>query len=227
MEDLQVQLKSGEIDPKLPARLQISMFNSYCSGEYLYALCHWLKNQGLTSVEFQVADTLQKHNISWRNKCSTDQALSDAYKTGNDWFSVNAASFKYCYENFSFFCISRWEDWMKHTGFSEAKESLQKLLETDNGFRDAINQEIELYFEKTGRSLSKERRKISQNFLIEEMAVSEISARYWPANEIYPGPRFIPEIYLEESKIGKNFFLTNASFIHVDYVSKQRKEVEV
>jgi hypothetical protein len=94
-------------------------------------------------------------------------------------------------------------------------------LLTDAGFRKSIDEEIESDFHKSGRSLSDERKKLSTEFLIEEIAVSEISAKYYPANEIYPGPRFIPEQYLVDADIGlRDLHIKNMRFVHVDIIDR-------
>ena len=64
--NLEVNIVSGSLDMTKPARIQVSMFNSHCAGKYLFALSNWVKNNGIQTIEFQISDTLQRHNFTWK-----------------------------------------------------------------------------------------------------------------------------------------------------------------
>lgn len=216
--DIEVHISSGKIINTMPARIQISMFNPCCTGKYLFALTKWLKNNGITEVEFQISDTLQRHNFLWRKQVGLEKATKLSLFAGDQWIDQNIPTAQFCGKTFNKFNTNRWNFWLQQKDFIKKRNFFYQLSEDDLGFQAAIDEEIELYFKKLGRSLNPSRRKHSKDFLIEEIAVSEISAQYFPANEIYPGPRFIPDQYLLEHDISKyKIHIKDMNFIHVEF----------
>lgn len=214
--DLRVNLISGSIDLAKPARVQISMFNPYCTGKYLLAISSWVSEQGFKAIEYQVSDTLQRHNLMWRDHLTWEQSRAKSIQTGEKWLFQNSSAIQLCYQMFDSVSISRWNFWIRHNDFAQEKKFFTDLFQTDSGFMAAVDSEIESYFVKSGRTLTEERKKLSRDFLIEEIAVSEISAKYFPANEIYPGPRFGPDQYLVEADI-PGIAMKELKFIHLGF----------
>jgi len=219
--DITVQLISGELDIEKPARVQISMFNPFCTGKHLTALSDWINQQGFPAIEYQLSDTLQRHNFMWRDQLSPGRARARAIHSGEQWLSQNFPVIQLCFQNFEKVSISRWDFWIQHKEFPEMRTFFKELSVSNAGFRDALDEEIESYFNKSKRSLNEERKKLSLEFLIEEIAVSEISAKFYPANEIYPGPRFLPEQYLVENEIeSRDLYMKKMPFVHVDIIDR-------
>jgi hypothetical protein len=214
--DLQVNLVSGELDLSKAARVQISMFNPYCTGKYLFALSSWVRSKGFESIEYQVSDTLQRHNFIWRDRLDYEKSIARSIQVGEQWIAQNSSVIQLCFQAFDKVSVSRWDFWINHKDFEEKNKFFHNLYTKDEGFRKVIDAEIENYFEKAGRTLLPDRKKLSKNFLIEEIAVSEISAEYFPANEIYPGPRFEPEQFLVKSDIS-GIAIKDMNFIHVSF----------
>ena len=217
LNDLSVELAEGKIDLSLPARIQVSMHNPFCTGKYLFALSEWVRRQGFTSIDYQVSDTLQRHNYIWRDSLQIENARAQAIETGERWLTQNSAVIQLCYQAYDRVSVSRWDFWIRHPEFRGEEEFFWRLFKSDDGFRNAIDQEVEKYFSKAGRTLNKQRRELSRKFLIEETAVSEVSSKHYPANEIYPGPRFGPEQYLIAQGID-GVSMKEESFIHLQFV---------
>jgi hypothetical protein len=214
---LHVELVSGELDVELPARVQVSMFNPYCSGKYLFALSSWLRSCGFSTIEYQISDTLQRHNFAWREHLGPEQSLARSIQSGEKWLTQNASVIQLCFQAFDKVSVSRWDYWINHDKFCAKRDMLRDLYGQDSGFRMAVDSEIESYFKSIARTLTPDRKNLSAEFLIEEIAVSDLSAECFPANEIYPGPRIAPEQYLVESDI-PNLALRDLRFIHVRFV---------
>lgn len=217
--NIKVKLSSGNLIITKPARIQISMFNPYCTGKYLFALTKWLKNEGVGEIEYQVSDTLQRYNFIWRNRVNLKVARNQSLQAGEQWLTQNSPTTQFCQKVFNKFSVTRWDFWIQQKEFIEKRNFFYRLCENDSGFQAAIDEEIETYFNKLKRSLNPSRKKLSKDFLLEEIAVSEISTKYFPANEIYPGPRFRPEQYLVENNIvaDHKIYIKEMAFIHVDF----------
>lgn len=214
-----VEKVSGEIDYSLPVRFQISMFSQHCTGKYLYAMLNWVGNQNIENIELQISDTLQKYNLIWRKKIEPIDAKAMADQVGIHWLQDNRNAIWSALENFDKVSVSHWENFTRHAKFKDTVLKFQDLYDNDIGFRGAVVDEVNGYFIRINRSATKARKELSTQYLIEELAVSEITSRYMPANEIYPGPRHKAEIYLCNSGILEHdFFLRDMSFIQLNII---------
>ncbi len=187
------------ISPELICRIQISMNNKNCSGKHLLKLCKCLKNSNAENIEFQIADTLYRHNISWQSNKNLNDSFSLSIKLGDHWMVQNSQALKYCESNFLKFRVRRWEHWRSQPVVKKLVRAIEKTYCENDGFRKSIDGEINSYFLRTKRNMTKNRFLLSKKFLIEEIAVSEYSANGESCNEIYSGDWLAPEEYLATS----------------------------
>lgn len=207
---------SGTLDPTLPTRVQVSMFNRNCSEEFLEAILNWLSSEGVTDIELQVSDTLQRHNYRWQRRKNKTRCHQMAIDAGHIWLKKNQNVIQDCLHKFVKVSITKWDFWLNDPDHSAIENGLRNLLITDDGFSRAVDDEIEKYFLYLERSVKPERKKKCLDYLMEEIAVSEVSARAYLTNEIYPGPRFIPEEYLQ-LRYPNYYSLSGMNFVHVDF----------
>ena len=213
---LEVKQQSGKLDLSLPTRLQISMFNPNCSGQALTAIVIWLAQQRVSELEFQVSDTLQRHNFEWRKSVKHQVAATLAHNAGEEWLNRNRNAITLSTTLFEKVSIVRWNFWIERKDHKLIEEEFRSLSGTDPEFAKSLEAEVSKYFLKSKRTDQKERREKSLDFLLEEIAVSELSARDYLTNEIYPGQRFLPEEYLI-SRYGQKYSLSKQNFIHLDF----------
>jgi len=209
---------SGVLDPNRLTRIQVSMFNRHCTGTYLTAMVNWLQCTQVAEVEFQVSDTLQRHNFRWKRQKDEVRCQRMASEAGDQWLHENGQTISLSTRIFDKVCITRWEYWLAHPEHRQVEHELRRLMKTDDEFSDAIEREIDQYFLTLKRRCTPERRRAAVDFLLEEIAVSEVSARDGLSNEIYPGPRFIPEVHMQK-KYPDRFAVSRANFIHVEFES--------
>lgn len=217
MTDIEVKKPKivGSFRSDLPTRIQISLYNKRCSGPFLFELVNILAQKSVTHIQVQLADTLQVHNIMWRKNIAFGKAIEIASDEGLSWIRRNRKSLSFCEQNFERFTLSRWSYWTSRDRFEERRMYYTNLRETSVEFSDAVDREIQRYFDKVDYSLSQERLACSRQFLIEEIAISDLSQAANPANEVYPGPRLVPEKLLAEDANLPSTPIRNINFLEV------------
>jgi hypothetical protein len=202
------------------------MHNAYCSGEYLYAIVEKLQWEGANSIEFQVADTLQCHNLLWQSKSCPEKAIERSLRTGEEWLVKNFFVLQSSYNFFQSVRVTRWNFWIKQSHFSDIHRSMMLLYDADSEFAECVIADAKDYLIRTGRSVSDDRLNHCVSFLLEEISVTELSARNSPANEVYPGPRPRAEDYLILKKAKDlDLRMNNIPYIEVVFHAELDKAV--
>lgn len=194
--ELDIRVVHGVLDATCQARVRISLYSSRTSGACLDRLCTWLRDQGISDLELQVSDTLQRHNLIWRKKAGPGRAEALSKTKGDLWIRRNKQTIGFCAKAFNRFVISRWEYWLDHRGYPEALDFVKSLMDTDAAFREAVEKEASAYFLRVGHSLTLDRLELSKNFILEELAVSIVTSTFDPRMEIYPGSVMRPERHI-------------------------------
>ena len=120
------------------------------------------------------------------------------------------------------FCVWRWDALITHPAFKLLRAGLARLANEDEKFLAILKEEANNYFRRVGRTPSPERERSSIQYLIEEVAVSELCARHFPANEIYPGPRLPAETYLAaHPNLAKRYCLARVPFVSVSVIQNE------
>jgi hypothetical protein len=193
-----IEVVRGSVDPTRKLRIQVSMHSVKCSGRFLEVVCAWLDLQGICDLEIQLSDTLQRHNIAWRDGLGEADAYLLSRERGDEWLRRNRWTIEFCHKNFEKMAITRWDYWIRHTGFAPALKLVSQLFETDRNFRDLINSGVEGYFQRINVDLDNIKMDLSRRFICEEIAVSLVSNKFDFSTELYPGPGLEAEAYLAE-----------------------------
>lgn len=199
----------------LPSRIQISMQNPRCSGSRLVSIVDWLHREGVRAIELQVADSLYRFNVCWQKGLSREDSLKYSLAYGERWLKENEACLIRCYNLFDTVYVYRWEYYKQNCIFEEIFRILRNIIENDAVFKCIVDDYISEFFKRSGKILSEESYNNSVNFILEEIAVSEYTARHSACNEIYPGARIWPESYLANERIYRSqFYLGSVNFIY-------------
>lgn len=191
-----MKLVSGNYAKNLPVRFQISIFNSDCSGRFLKGMVNWFLERNTTVIEFQVADTLYRHNLIWQNGISPVDAESESRQLGHRWLHDNEETLQLCKRRCKSVQVKFWDHWITHTDFSTHHNLIKNLIKTDVCFENLVDAEIDSYFKRIRRNATAERRRHARDFLVEEISVTELGSTQYLTNEVYPGPMLEPEAYL-------------------------------
>ena len=162
----------------------------------------WLTSRGVSSVEFQLADTLQRYNQMWRYNLDEDRANRRSRSLGDKWLVTNSSTIRYAMSVFDHVTVSRWDYWLNQPEVSNIVRNLTRLTTNDVRLKSALSADIERYLQSRKTRVDSNRVTLSRAFLIEEMAVSAVSVLIEPANEIYPGERQKAELYLVQDYQG-------------------------
>jgi hypothetical protein len=207
-----VELSRGSLNPALPVRIQVSLFNPDCQGQAFQAALVWLFRAGCRHIEVQLADTLQRFNLQWQRHVRPDRATRLARACGENWIANNRDALRYGESVFTSFRLLTWDHWRTEGAVGEVVAELTNLAENDSRYSAAIERDIGSYFSRARRSLTAARRELSKCFLIEESAVSSYTARFEPANELYAGPQPYSEQYLVDRNDTRSLF-SGANFV--------------
>jgi len=191
------------------------MFNRYGSDPYLLPIIAELARCGAEAVEFQVSDTLQRHNLQWKG-FAVERAYEHAQFVGLNWAKKNCSAFIHAFEKFKKVEISRWDYWVRDAHFRYHYEKVFKVFEEDGRFRDSVYDVIEGYMQSVEANPSLRAVMLSKEFILEEIAVSDLSALKDPCIELYPGPRLAAEVYLAENHSDK-FSFQKEGFLTVEF----------
>ncbi len=187
----------------LTARIEVSIGNKQCTGENFLHLCDSVIEAGYKRIEIQLSDTLHRHNLEWKLRLNSKNALQESRKLGDEWLASNAKTLTILFTRADSFSVTRWDYWIMHPKFERSKKVIEGFYKEDSVFRNLIDLEIFAYFRKLGRYPKADRIKNSIIYFIEEIAVTEFSNRLQIADEIYPGTRFEPEEYLAKTYANK------------------------
>jgi hypothetical protein len=194
---------SPRLNHNLGVRLQISMRHKGSSGESFTSAAHWVRDQGIRRLELQVSDTLYRHNLGWKDDVDPEEAAVRARALGDVWLEDNRPTIYWCQAHFDELRLTRWDYWRTHQHFATSMKLVTSLVHRDPSFERAINLDVHLYFDRLGRSLNADRAASAREFLLEEIAVSNLSARWEPANEVYVGQQIQSADYVIRKKIRK------------------------
>lgn len=171
------------------------MFKKECTGPGLKALVIPFMNRE-SVIEFQIADTLYRHNLIWQEGVTYEAAYAKSFKLGDNWLSDNDDVIRSCSSSCKNTSVIRWNHWIDSDKFPGILEIIKGYATHDKHFAALLENEVANYFHKVNRRLTPDRKMHALGFLLEEIAVTEQAARNYLTNEIYPGPRLLPEEYL-------------------------------
>jgi hypothetical protein len=173
--------------------LTISVGQLSHEGEKLAATLYAV-NQVFARCKILVGDTLQRHTDKILSDLPDAVLYANAKQKGDEWLHRNSKMIK----QIAIPCdISRWDSWLYHPNFIEAKEKVERYYSADENFKKAMHATIK---EVQARLVRRTLNNIvnldsiftnSYNYLIEECAAQLL----WASDaesinyEIYPSPR--------------------------------------
>jgi len=191
------------------ARLQISVGQAYHEGQELKAALRWAK-QNFSKTIICVNDTLQRHNLEFSG-LSVEEAFRQSNDAGREWVERNLPLIRTIPEHE----IIRWENWRSDSKFLAKLEQVEKLYDSDELIRQAIDNEISNFWHRITKrqslSASYDFARFHQHskaYLVEECAAFQLMFEKQEAADIYPGSTLIPCTLFKTGKAetaGKRF----------------------
>lgn len=169
-------------------RLGISVGGKNHEGERLFALMEWVAAR-FEVVEILVADSLQRHNIMFAERCDERTAMAKALEAGEQWLERNAETigmFEGC-------TIHRLEDFRKDETFGKFHRYLLELFETNADFRRLVERDIKSFWTRRSASMPDRMSEYdffftqSRNYILEELAIMQVWDEKSTGVEVYPG----------------------------------------
>ena len=165
------------------AIVPISLSNPNHYNEMFEVILNWVTKE-YNEIIINLADTLYRHNYLSPG-ISEEKAYNIALTKGDKWIENHS----YLLKKYKITRLNRWDKWISHDNFKRNKLEIDALYNKDEIFRQAIDNEINIYLKRASRvnkfdEFSKEQ---SKRFLLEESAVYPIIAQKYDADRIYPG----------------------------------------
>lgn len=201
------------------ARLQISVGMPYHEDDKFEATVNWVKER-FDHVHICVNDTLQRYNYMSAQGIDEQEALALTLKEGEEWVARNTKFI----QTLPSCSVYRWEEWRQTDDYRENYIKVQKLYNTNEEFRVAIDANVAEFMERR-----EERGEINQNnrdrynffsreYLIEETAVFAMMFARNPAVDIYPGTVLLPCVIFRNRNLdGAPQGLNQGTFTRIDF----------
>lgn len=202
-------------------RLQISVGMDYHEGEKFKATLDWAKNRFKQTI-ICVNDTLQRFNIMHTQSVTEQEAIKKTLKQGDEWINRNCADI----DNDQHL-ICRWNDWKKNSQYDELRRKVDQLYETNDKFRNAINDEINSFWsrqeknenEKFLNSGFESFKSSSRQYLLEETAAFLLMDKMTDAVDVYPGSILLPfRVFKDTGADGVVGAFAHHNFTRIDFL---------
>ncbi|GAA4096084.1 tRNA-dependent cyclodipeptide synthase [Nonomuraea soli] len=156
--------------------LIISVGQPYHEGDKLCALLGWVEARFAT-VHVTVADTLYRHNGGELG----GGEVAETRRRGDAWLERNRGVLGAA-------TIHRWDDWLAHPGYPEARRRIDRFLADQLLFAELVDRHVTAVVARlAARGVSAGDRAGYTAYLVEELACMELFSRVLSAVEVYPG----------------------------------------
>lgn len=161
-------------------RVEISVGQNYHEGARLEATLDWAR-KNFEKVVLLLGDTLQRYNLMM-DGLSSEKAYAQSLVDGDEWLERNK-------ELLRGLTILRWDEVTGHTNFADARLKVTSLYDTNGLVQREIRKAIDEVAERReiGQTESAMFNKLSQNYLLEEIAGAAIANTMYPGVSAYPG----------------------------------------
>jgi tRNA-dependent cyclodipeptide synthase len=161
-------------------RVEISVGRNYHEGARLVATLEWAK-ANFNQTIILLGDTLQRYNLMM-DGLSAEDAYKQSLLDGNDWLERNA-------ELLSGLKVLRWDDIIEHPDFINARSKVSKLYGQNLLVKQEINKAMDEVAERREIKPSQSEIffRLSENYLLEEIAGAAIANTIYPGVSAYPG----------------------------------------
>lgn len=171
--------------------MPISVGQTIHEGEKFFATLK-LINASFKECTLLVDDSIQRHTMKIQSDLDDEALYQMAIQAGDEWLIRNALS----YESLTIpYRIMRWDDWRKHSLYTQAYEMITNYYEKQHDYQTAIHENIEeflLRYTKKSDNQAFDYEKAfgyCVDYLKEECAVMCLWAESDYAYEVYPSSR--------------------------------------
>lgn len=179
--------------------LGISMGSQNHEGEALEAIVERINAGGFTSGVIDVADTLNRYRYIG-DGVQPEDAMDISRNEGDEWLKRNWHILAKLKMPIS---IHRWDEWINHQKYSESIKEIRNICSSSPLLREALEDDIDNFYKRNyGRTaVSQERRALSAEYYMEELAVAAVMLREKPSLVMYPGKQLNCFRLIREGKI--------------------------
>jgi tRNA-dependent cyclodipeptide synthase len=165
--------------------LGISMGSQNHEGEALEAIVERINSGSFTQGVIDLADTLNRYRYIADGK-TEQQAIDISKKEGDAWLERNTHILSRLRVPA---IIHRWDEWLNHPKYEDTIERMRMLYTDSHALRQALDKDIEgFYIRNYGTSeIPDERKDLSVEYYLEELAVATIMLEDKPSLVMYPG----------------------------------------
>lgn len=187
-------------------RIGISVGKNLFEGEKFLSCLSWVEQKYLNgyfnSCIIQIADTLQRHNLIWREDVEPERARNLASEQGIQWYR----RYQNIIEKLEIPCeILYWDFWLNHPDYQNLKSQFDDLYEDNLEFKDAVDTDVEAFVSRQHTDIAIDFiRQYSREFLLEELACHTLMARSKRAAKLYPS------VQLNCLRVVRNGLIDNA-----------------
>ncbi|MFI6476568.1 tRNA-dependent cyclodipeptide synthase [Nonomuraea sp. NPDC050663] len=156
--------------------LIISVGQPYHEGDKLGALLGWVEAR-FAGVHVTVADTLYRHN----GRELGGGEVAETRRRGDAWLERNRVVLGAA-------TIHRWDDWLAHPGYAEARRRIDRFLADQLLFAELVDRHVTTIVNRlASRGVRAGDRAGYTAYLVEELACMELFSLVLQAAEVYPG----------------------------------------
>jgi len=161
-------------------RLEISVGQAYHEGSKLQAIVVWAK-ENFKIVTVTLGDTLQRYNLMMKG-ISSEQAYAQSLREGDAWIERNA-------DIIADLPLLRWGDIVEHADFADARRKVNYLYASNAIVQKEVDEAILEVATRRGIAFAKGTlfNRLSENYLLEEIAGMAIANQLYPGVSAYPG----------------------------------------
>lgn len=139
--------------------------------------------ENFRTIRIDVTDLLYRHNFMAEGLPRRD-AAARAEAFGGLWLARHQALINACPIKPD---VIRWGAWYQHRNYAEVSDGFIRAATESPILRDAIERDVDEFFQRQGREPTEAKRQHSRDYLIEELAVFTLQARALSSLKLYPG----------------------------------------
>jgi tRNA-dependent cyclodipeptide synthase len=139
--------------------------------------------QNFKTIRIDVTDLLYRHNFM-ADGLPPQEAAARAEAWGRLWLARHRSLINACSAKLD---VIRWSSWYQHPDYAEALDGFSRAVAANPLLRDAMERDVDEFFQRQGREAQETKRQHSRDYLIEELAVFTLQSRTMSSLKLYPG----------------------------------------
>jgi tRNA-dependent cyclodipeptide synthase len=168
--------------------LGVSVLSPNWQHEYFASILDFAA-ENFKTIRVDVTDRAYRHNFMAEGLPPAD-AVARAEASGALWLAQHQALIDSCPVKPD---VIRWGAWQEHPDYPGVLGGFVRAATASPVLRNAIEQDVDEFFQRLGREPTAAKRQRGRDYLIEELAVFTLQARALSSLKLYPGrePRCI------------------------------------